>query len=68
MKHSFHKYLWVAALTFMTGNSLSAQHVYTLEECIEEALHNNVQIKNADNNLSAPGTTRAKRSPITSPQ
>lgn len=60
MKHSFHKYLWAAALTFMTGNSLYAQHVYTLEECIEEALHNNVQIKNADNNLSAARHDKGK--------
>lgn len=60
MKHSFHKYLWAAALTFITGNSLYAQHVYTLEECIEEALHNNVQIKNADNNLSAARHDKGK--------
>lgn len=44
----------------MTGNSLYAQHVYTLEECIEEALHNNVQIKNADNNLSAARHDKGK--------
>lgn len=30
-----------------------AQHVYTLDECISQALRNNVRIKNADNDLSA---------------
>lgn len=60
MKRSYHKYLWAAALVFMTGNSLSAQRVYTLEECIEEALRNNVQIKNADNNLSAARHDKGK--------
>ena len=44
----------------MTGNSLSAQRVYTLEECIEEALRNNVQIKNADNNLSVARHDKGK--------
>lgn len=32
---------------------LSAQHAYTLDECIREALSNNVRIKNADNDLRA---------------
>lgn len=31
----------------------SAQHVYTLDECLEMALQNNVRIKNAENNLNA---------------
>ena len=30
-----------------------AQHVYTLDECLEMALRNNVRIKNADNDLEA---------------
>ena len=29
----------------------SAQHVYSLDECIEAALDNNVRMKNAQNNL-----------------
>lgn len=32
---------------------LRAQHTYTLDECIQEALSNNVRIKNADNDLYA---------------
>ena len=32
---------------------LSAQHAYTLDECIREALSNNVRIKNAENDLRA---------------
>lgn len=31
---------------------MPAQHTYTLDECIDEALKNNVRIKNADNDLS----------------
>mgnify|MGYP002955330866 FL=1 len=31
---------------------IPAQHTYTLDECIDEALKNNVRIKNADNDLS----------------
>lgn len=30
-----------------------AQHVYTLDECLEMALQNNVRIKNAENDLNA---------------
>lgn len=30
-----------------------AQHTYTLDECQEMALQNNVRIKNADNALNA---------------
>lgn len=37
----------------MTSASMSAQHIYTLDECLDKALKNNVRIKNADNNLSA---------------
>ena len=37
---------------------LSAQTQYTLEECIEMALQNNVRIKNAANNLQAATLTK----------
>ena len=30
-----------------------AQHAYTLDECLELALKNNVRIRNADNDLNA---------------
>lgn len=30
---------------------IQAQHVFTLDECIEEALQNNIRMKNAKNNL-----------------
>ena len=40
-------------LGFMACASVSAQRIYTLDECVDEALKNNVRIKNADNDLSA---------------
>lgn len=40
-------------LGFMAYASVSAQRIYTLDECVDEALKNNVRIKNADNDLSA---------------
>ena len=40
------------ALAFSwTATDASAQQVYTLDECIEMALQNNVRTKNADNDL-----------------
>lgn len=43
-------FIGVALLAY---TSMLAQHTYTLDECIDEALKNNVRIKNADNDLSA---------------
>ena len=40
-------------LGLLAYTSMSAQHTYTLDECIDKALKNNVRIKNADNDLSA---------------
>lgn len=41
-------------LFFLSETSrLHAQQTYTLDECIELALQNNVRIKNADNDLRA---------------
>ena len=40
-------------LGLLAYTSMSAQRTYTLDECIDEALKNNVRIKNADNDLSA---------------
>ena len=37
-----------------------AQQTYTLDECIREALSNNVRIKNANNDLSASQHVRQK--------
>lgn len=38
---------------FLPAGTLQAQRLYTLDECISEALTNNIRIKNADNNLEA---------------
>lgn len=42
-----------------------AQQTYTLNECIREALSNNVRIKNANNDLSASQHVRQKALPNT---
>ena len=42
---------------------LHAQQAYSLEQCIDEALRNNVRIKNADNDLAA--AQEARRSAFT---
>lgn len=52
MKYIIRRFLFIG-LGLMTYTSMSAQRTYTLDECLDEALKNNVRIKNADNNLSA---------------
>lgn len=52
MKYIVRRFLFVG-LGLMIYTSMSAQRIYTLDECLDEALKNNVRIKNADNNLSA---------------
>ncbi|MCS3051086.1 TolC family protein [Parabacteroides johnsonii] len=43
---------FLIGLGLMACLRIPAQHTYTLDECIDEALKNNVRIKNADNDLS----------------
>lgn len=52
MKSSVRQILCIG-LGLMACIDISAQRIYTLDECINEALENNVRIKNADNDLSA---------------
>lgn len=47
-----HRALIILAVSVCPSLS-SAQHVYTLDECLEMALQNNIRIKNADNDLNA---------------
>lgn len=52
MKHSIRQFILIG-LGLAACASLSAQHAYTLDECMDEALKNNVRIRNADNDLAA---------------
>ena len=51
MKQKLNRYifLWLVGFTLLVP--VSAQRVYTLDECLQRALENNVRIKNAGNNL-----------------
>lgn len=51
MKHVSKCFLWALAWS-CTIAPLAAQQVYTLDECIENALHNNARIQNAANDIS----------------
>ena len=48
-------FLYASFVVFFLSETsrLHAQQTYTLDECIELALQNNVRIKNADNDLRA---------------
>ena len=50
MKHTCKCFLWALAWS-CTIAPLAAQQTYTLDECIENALHNNARIQNAKNDL-----------------
>ena len=50
MKHTSKCFLW-ALVWSCTIAPLAAQQTYTLDECIENALHNNARIQNAKNDL-----------------
>ena len=47
------RHIFFIGLGLLAYTSMSAQRSYTLDECIDEALKNNIRIKNADNELSA---------------
>lgn len=51
-KISIRYYCWIV-LGCAGWVPAAAQHTYTLEECINEALAHNVRMKNADNNVEA---------------
>ena len=52
MKHTSKCFLMALAWGCMAA-PLAAQQVYTLDECLEMAMQNNVRIKNADNDVAA---------------
>ena len=54
------KYAFLVGWGLATLAAAPAQRVYTLDECISEALRNNVRIKNADNDLAAARHERQK--------
>lgn len=47
------KLLYITALFSAIAFPLSAQKVYTLDQCIEEAVMNNAKMRTADNNVAA---------------
>ena len=51
MKQKLNRYIFLLLVGFTQLVSVSAQRVYTLDECLQRALENNVRIKNAGNNL-----------------
>lgn len=48
----------VLTVGLMLAGTTFAQHVYTLDECIEAALQNNVRMKNAENDLKVSAHER----------
>lgn len=55
------KYTFLLVLAGMCQMPLQAQQTYSLEDCIREALINNVRMKNAANDLKAAQETRSER-------
>ena len=51
MKQGLNRYIFLLLVGFTQLVPVSAQRVYTLDECLQRALENNVRIKNAGNNL-----------------
>ena len=51
MKQRLNRYIFLWLVGFTQLVPVSAQRVYTLDECLQRALENNVRIKNAGNNL-----------------
>lgn len=54
------KYTFLLVLAGMCQMPLQAQQTYSLEDCIREALINNVRMKNAANDLKAAQETRSE--------
>lgn len=53
MKRSVYTHILFLALGCTVSAPMLAQYTYTLDECVEKALRNNIRIRNADNDLSA---------------
>lgn len=50
MKHTIQIFFFMLSFSVVTLGSVYAQRTYTLDECLEQALANNVRMKNAENN------------------
>lgn len=53
MKIDMKQILLLVICAFVMILPINAQRMFTLDECLEEALNNNVRLKNAENNLLA---------------
>ena len=51
MKRQINRYFFMVTLAGMSFTAAFSQRAYTLDECLEQALTNNVRLKNAQNNL-----------------
>ena len=51
MKRQINRYFFMATLAGLSFTAAFSQRAYTLDECLEQALANNVRLKNAQNNL-----------------
>ena len=51
MKRQINRYFFMVTLAGMSFTAAFSQRAYTLDECLEQALANNVRLKNAQNNL-----------------
>lgn len=59
MKQKLNRYIFLLLVGFTQLVPVSAQRVYTLDECLQRALENNVRIKNAGNNLEIAKTRQS---------
>lgn len=50
MKHTIQIFFFMLSFGIVSLGSANAQRTYTLDECLEQALSNNVRMKNAENN------------------
>lgn len=50
MKHTIQVFFFMLSFSIATLGSVYAQRTYTLDECLQQALANNVRMKNAENN------------------
>ena len=51
MKRQINRYFFMVTLAGLSFTAAFSQRAYTLDECLEQALANNVRLKNAQNNL-----------------
>lgn len=50
MKHTIQIFFFMLSSCIVSLGSVYAQRTYTLDECLQQALANNVRMKNAENN------------------